>query len=52
MERHPVEQVLGAEGLTKVYRMGQVEVPALSGIDLTLGDRRNAVRASAQELVW
>jgi putative ABC transport system ATP-binding protein len=30
--------LLVAEGITKIYRAGEVEVPALSGVDLTLGE--------------
>jgi putative ABC transport system ATP-binding protein len=30
--------LLTAEGITKIYRAGEVEVPALSGVDLTLGE--------------
>jgi len=32
-----VDAVLVAQGITKSYRMGEVEVPALRGIDLQLG---------------
>lgn len=32
----PDEPVFRARGLTKVYRMGEVEVPALRGVDLAL----------------
>ncbi len=32
-----MDAVLVAEGITKSYRMGEVEVPALRGIDLQLG---------------
>ena len=35
--RDPVDPVLTAEGLSKTYRMGEVEVQALRGIDLKLG---------------
>jgi putative ABC transport system ATP-binding protein len=30
--------LLVAEGLTKIYRAGEIEVPALSGVDLTLAE--------------
>jgi len=30
------DPVFSARGLTKVYRMGEVEVPALRGVDLDL----------------
>jgi putative ABC transport system ATP-binding protein len=37
MELHPVkERVFEAEGLTKLYHTGEVEVQALRGVDLTL----------------
>ena len=32
-----MEAVLTAEGISKIYRMGEVEVPALRGIDVQLG---------------
>ncbi len=35
-EREPGAPVLEATGITKVYRMGEVEVHALRGVDLTL----------------
>ena len=38
-ERAPIsEPVLVAEGLTKIYRAGEVEVPALRGVDLALSE--------------
>jgi len=42
-ERAPIPSpaaasVLAAEGLTKIYRAGEIEVPALRGVDLALAD--------------
>jgi putative ABC transport system ATP-binding protein len=42
-----VEPVLAVEGVTKVYRMGEVEVPALRGIDVTLRARELVVLLGA-----
>jgi putative ABC transport system ATP-binding protein len=36
--RSPAAPLLVAEGLTKIYRAGEVEVPALGGVDLTLAE--------------
>src|SRR6266496_526786 len=41
------EEILSVEGLTKVYRMGEVEVHALRGIDLKLRARELVVLLGA-----
>src|SRR3954469_7701621 len=41
------EDILSVEGLTKVYRMGEVEVHALRGIDLKLRARELVVLLGA-----
>jgi len=41
------ERLLSGEGLTKVYRMGEVEVHALRGIDLKLRARELVVLLGA-----
>jgi putative ABC transport system ATP-binding protein len=42
-----VDAVLRAEGVTKLYRMGEVEVPALRGIDLELASGEMVVLLGA-----
>ncbi|GIX06065.1 MAG: ABC transporter ATP-binding protein [Candidatus Poribacteria bacterium] len=36
VQSHPNDEVIRLEGVTKVYRMGEVEVPALRGVDLVV----------------
>jgi len=43
------DDVFEARGITKVYRMGEVEVHALRGIDLTLSCWK---RSSASAASW
>jgi ABC-type glutathione transport system ATPase component len=37
-QRSPPAPLLAAEGVTKIYRAGEVEVPALAGVDLALAE--------------
>jgi putative ABC transport system ATP-binding protein len=38
LEKAPSAPILVAEGVTKIYRAGEVEVPALTGVNLTLSE--------------
>jgi putative ABC transport system ATP-binding protein len=38
LEKAPPAPILVADGVTKIYRAGEVEVPALTGVNLTLSE--------------